>query len=149
MGKEILREAFSAPPSPEKIRQRAAEGWVLSAVEWERESDLLAGDAGTLKEEIPYGLRVSEDCVHLEEDPVEKEALAMMLEMIVADQPLSEIATGLNQEGYRTRLDTTWTQIAVFNMLPRLIEVAPQIYSSEEWRLRRDEIKVRLAGLGV
>ncbi len=149
MGKEHLREPVAAPPTPEEIRQRAEEGWRLTAVEWEREADALTGDAGRLKEEIPFGLRVAEDCVHLEEDRVEKEALALMLEMIVADQPLSEIAAGLNREGYQTRLETDWTQIAVFNMLPRLIEVAPQIFSSEEWRLRRSEIKARLAELQV
>ena len=149
MGKEFLREPVSAPPTPEEIRQRAEEGWILSAVEWERETETVSRDAGILKEEIPFGLRVAVDCVHLEEDPDEKAALALMLEMIVADQPLSEIAAGLNREGYRTRLDTEWSQIAVFNMLPRLIEVAPQIFSSEEWRQRRNVIKARLAEMRV
>jgi hypothetical protein len=149
MGKEFLREPVAAPPTPEEIRKRAEEGWILTAVEWERESETVIGDAGRLKKEIPFGLRVAEDCVHLEEDPVEKEALALMLEMIVADQPLSEVAAGLNREGYRTRFDTDWNQIAVFNMLPRLIEVAPQIFSSEAWRLRRNEIKARLTELQV
>ena len=149
MGKEHLREPVSAPPTPDEIRERAGEGWILTAVEWEREADVMSGDAGCLKEEIPFGLRVAEDCVHLEENPVEKEALALILEMIVADQPLSEVAAGLNREGYRTRLETEWTQIAVFNMLPRLIEIAPQIFSSEQWRLRRSEIKARLAEISV
>ncbi len=149
MGKEHLREPVAAPPTPDEIRQRAEEGWMLTAIEWEREADVMSGDAGCLKEEIPFGLRVAEDCVHLEENPVEKEVLALILEMIVADQPLSEIAAGLNREGYRTRLETEWTQIAVFNMLPRLIEAAPQIFSSEEWRLRRSEIKTRLAEIQV
>jgi hypothetical protein len=30
-----------------------------------------------------------------------------------------------------------WTRIAVFNMMPRLIEVGPRLFSSEEWEKRR------------
>lgn len=147
MSTERLREPVTAPPSAEFIRQKAEEGWVLTALEWERESDTGNIDAGRLKEEIPFGLRVAEDCAHLEENPVEKEVLVLMLEMIVADQPLSEIASGLNREGYLTRQETEWTQSAVFYMLPRLIEAAPQIFSSESWRERRSEVKARLAEL--
>ncbi len=147
MSKEHLREPVTTSPSPDYIRQKAEEGWVLTALEWERESDTGHIDAGRLKEEIPFGLRVAEDCVHLEENPVEKETLVLMLEMIVADQPLSEIAAGLNREGYNTRQQTEWTQSSVFYMLPRLIETAPQIFSSASWRERRNEVKARMAEL--
>jgi len=33
-----------------------------------------------------------------------------------------------------------WTPTAVFTLLPRLIEVGPQMFSSEEWIGRREKI---------
>jgi hypothetical protein len=90
---------------------------------------------------------VAADCRHLEEAPEEKEALAIMLEMIVEDRSLSEAASAVNNQGLRTRDGRVWTQSDVFYMLPRLIEVAPQIFSSETWRQRRTEVAERLAAL--
>ena len=81
------------------------------------------------------------------EDPEEKEVLTLMLEMIVEDKPLSEVAAGLNRQGLQTRFGTAWSQINVFYMLPRLIEVAPQIFSSETWRERRSVVASRLESL--
>ena len=133
-----------APPDEEYLRQRAADGWSFAAVEWERSVEIEPTDAGRLKEEIPYGLRVSQDCKHLEEDPDEKETLTIILEMIVEDKPLSLVADSLNSQGMQTRQGTAWSQISVFYMLPRLIEAAPQIFSSELWRSRRDEVSTRL-----
>ena len=40
----------------------------------------------------------------------------------------------LNRQGSRTRRGTAWTQTAIFNMLPRLIEAAPYIWRSESKR---------------
>lgn len=144
---ERVREPMSSPPTPEYIREKAEEGWRLAAVEWERPSTAEAEDAGEIKQEIPYGLRVSPDCRHLEESPEEKEAMVLMLEMIVEDRPLSQVAEGLNSQGLRTRTGRPWTQTAVFYMLPRLIEIAPTIFSSAEWRKRRQEVTSRLEGL--
>ena len=144
MNKERVREPMAAPPGEEYVRQKAANGWSFSAVEWERPVELGATDAGQLKEEIPYGLRISRDCKHLEEDPDEKETMTIMLEMIVEDKSHSEIADSLNSKGIPSRQGTAWSQIAVFYMLPRLIEAAPQIFSSESWRSRRSEVATRL-----
>lgn len=144
---ERVREAMSNPPTPEKVRERAADGWRIVAVEWARPVDAGSEDAGLLKEEIPYGLRVSVDCKHLEESPEEKEAMVLMLEMIVEDRPLSQVAEGLNGQGLRTRSGAAWTQVAVFNMLPRLIHVAPQIFASAEWGNRRKDAASRLEAL--
>lgn len=144
---ERVREAMSTPPSGDYVRQKAEEGWRLVAVEWARPRKQPSGDAGELKEEIPYGLRVSDDCRHLEQNPIEKEAMAAMLSMVVDDKPLSQVAEGLNREGFRTRDGQEWTQKAIFYMMPRLIDVAPQIFSSEEWKARRAEITSRLARL--
>jgi hypothetical protein len=145
--KERLRERLAGDLSPEQIQKRAHEGWRMVAVEWERASDAASGEAGRLKEAIPYGLRVSDDNHHLEEDPREKEALTLMLEMIADDRALSEVADGLNVNGLPTRDGADWSQIDVFEMLPRLVEVAPQIFATERWKARRaTESAVRLMG---
>ena len=144
---ERVREAISSPPSPDHVREKAAEGWHMVAVEWARPISAESSDAGLLKDEIPYGLRVSTDCKHLEESPEEKEAMVLMLEMIVEDKPFSQVAAGLHNQGLLTRTGTPWTQVAVFNMLPRLIEAAPQIFASEEWGKRRQEVTTRLEAL--
>ena len=144
---ERVREPMSAPPSDDHIREKTAEGWSLTAVEWSRPSATDCGDVGEIKEEIPYGLQVSPDCRHLEENPTEKAAMLAMLAMIVEDKPLSQVAEGLNADGFRTRAGRPWTQTAIFYMMPRLIHTAPQIFSSEEWRARRAEVTARLAQL--
>jgi hypothetical protein len=57
------------------------------------------------------------------------------------------VADGLNGQGLRTRTGAAWTQVAVFNMLPRLIQVAPQIFASAEWEDRRKDATARLESL--
>jgi hypothetical protein len=144
---ERVREELTAPPTEEYIREKAESGWHLAAVEWARPSTVDCGDAGEIREEIPYGLQVAGDCRHLEENPSEKAAMMAMLAMIVEDRPLSQVAEGLNTEGFSTRDGRPWTQTAIFYMMPRLIQTAPQIFSSEEWRDRRAEVTARLAHL--
>lgn len=142
---ERVREVMSTPPSEDYVREKAQDGWRLVAVEWARPSTMDCGDAGEIREEIPYGLQVSGDCRHLEENPVEKAAMLAMLAMIVEDKPLSQVAEGLTARGFHTRDGREWTQTAIFYMMPRLIQAAPQIFSSEEWRQRRAEVTARLA----
>lgn len=91
-----------------------------------REPGGLLRDTGW-RAEVPFGLRVTDDCVHLEENGVERGALVQMLDLIARDKSLSEVARELNRVGYRTRAGSPWTQTAVFNMLPRLIEAAPDL----------------------
>jgi hypothetical protein len=120
---EILEE----PLSNQLLEERQKDGWKLAGVEWER----LVEDAGLGEarqtEEVPYGLRVAGDCQHLEENPVEREVLELMLGLIAADRALSKVAEALNRGGYRTRSGVLWTQTAVFDLLPRLIEAAPRL----------------------
>ena len=137
---ERVREVLSSPPAAEYWQEKAAEGWRPVAVEWEREVEG-ADSGGPLKEEVPYGLQVSDDCFHLEENPAEVEAMRRMLEQIVADRPLSAAAAELNRRGFRQRSGAQWTQVAVFNLLPRLIEMAPRIYSSDEWGEKERRLK--------
>jgi hypothetical protein len=144
--RERLREKVRDVPGDDHLQEMAREGWRPVAIEWERDVETGAA-AGELKQEIPYGLRVAEDCVHLEEHPDEKRALFLMLQAIVEDAPLSEVAGLLNGEGMRTRAGVEWTQIDVFNMLPRLIEAAPQIFATDEWRHRTREVTARIEAM--
>lgn len=135
---ERFREVLSGPITPELVAQRAAGGWKPVMIEWERE----APDSGRTSStpatyEVPYGLRVSGDCLYLEENPPEQEVLLAMLDLIAQDYPLSRVADELNQRGYRTRPEARWTAPAVFELLPRLMDAGPHIVVSEQWLVRR------------
>lgn len=138
---ERVRETLSTPLTPEYLHEKAEEGWRAVAVEWERGAGRNTSANGLPTEEIPYGLRIADDCHHLQEDPDEVAALTLMLEQIVADKPCSTVASELNRRGFRRRGGQKWTQVSVFNMLPRLIEVAPRIYSSEEWAEKKQHLR--------
>ncbi len=144
MGKpERVRDVVAGLPSPEYVTEKAEEGWRLVGVEWEREALESEQETGGVnrvrhvREEIPFGLKVSKDCLHLEEDPTETETLLLVLEMIVEDKTMSEVADELNRRSLKTRRGSEWTQPSVFALLPRVIEVAPRIFSSEEWVTRK------------
>jgi len=137
---ERIRESAAGPVDAEHMRQKTEAGWRLVALEWQREISSEDAESETLIQEIPYGLRVAGDCLHLEENPDEKNALLMMMELIVREDPFSQIAAELNERGFRTRTGARWTPVSVFNMLPRLIEVGPKIFSSEEWEARRQRL---------
>jgi hypothetical protein len=133
---EHMRELLSGPLDPEQIRQRTAAGWQLVALEWKRQISGEGPEPET-REDVPYGLRVSPDCLGLEEEPVEKQALVLMMDLLIQDNPFSKVASELNDRGFRTRRGTVWSAVSVFKMLPRLIEVAPQVFSSKQWEERR------------
>jgi Recombinase len=132
--RQKVREVLAGPLSQEYVSQKAKEGWRLVALEWEREVE--ETPAGSLTGEVPYGQRVASDCAHLEENASEKQALILMMDLIVQDCPLSQVAEELNRKGLRTRSGANWTPGAVFDLLPRLIEVGPRIFSSTEWTAR-------------
>jgi hypothetical protein len=137
---ERIREAVAGSMDAENLRQKAEAGWKLVALEWQREIPGEEAEPEMLIQEIPYGLRVSDDCLHLEEEPDEKNALVTMMELIVREDPFTQIAGELNRRGFRTRKGAEWTPVLVFNMLPRLIEVGPRIFSSEEWEDRKKKL---------
>jgi hypothetical protein len=138
---ERLREVVNQLPDAAFFEKRAEAGWRLVALEWERAVEgEESGPQREIREEVPYGLRVASDCHHLEEDPEEFRALMLMMEQIVLDLPLSKVAEALNKAGIRTRQGLSWDLVLVFNMLPRLIEVGPQMFSSEEWKVRRSRL---------
>jgi hypothetical protein len=138
---ERIRESISGPLNQAELQTRQAEGWKLVAVEWERErSDVEA--APQPEAEVPFGLKVSGDCAHLEEDSNEREVLVAMMELTIQDGPYSSIAEELNRRGFRTREGVRWTPVSVFQMLPRLIEVGPKIFQTEEWQRRRERMRM-------
>lgn len=134
---ERIREYVNGTLQPQQLEQRAQAGWRLRAVEWQREVAGNATETTLAAEEIPYGLRVAADCYHLEPDPEESDTLLQMMELMVQDCPLSHVANELNARGFRTRKGTPWTSVSVFNMLPRLIDAGPRMFSTAEWEARR------------
>ena len=66
--------------------------------------------------------------------------LLEIMEGIIQDHRLSKISEHLNQRDFRTRNGAMWTPIGVFTLLPRLIEVGPHMFSSDEWIARREKI---------
>jgi hypothetical protein len=131
---------ITQPLLEEIVRQRTAAGWHLVSLEWRRElPEAEAPTDGAFPEDIPYGLRISEDCKRLEIDPNENQALLQMMEMLVQDFPFSAIVSDLNEKGFRTRDGRRWSPVAIFNMIPRLIEVGPRLFSTEEWEVRRQK----------
>jgi len=137
---ERVREEIAAPPAPEYWRRMSESGWRLAAVEWTRERSGAEPEARGDAEEIPYGLQIADDCVHLDVNPTEREALMFMLELIVQDRGLTQVADELNRHGFRTRRGTEWSAPAVFNLLPRMIDVGPRVFSQTEWASRRQHL---------
>ena len=137
---ERIREVVTGSVDLEYMRQKTEAGWKLVALEWRREIEGEDTSQQVMVEEIPYGLRVAADCSRLEEDPDERAALIQMMELIVQDYSITLVAAELNKRGLRTREGGPWTPVSVFNMLPRLIEVGPRIFSSDDWESRRERL---------
>lgn len=133
--KERVRVATPGVPTSEYWAEKVREGWSLVAVEWER--DLPDDVQEELKEEAPYGLMVDKDCLHLIENPREFEVLTLMRELIISDKSLSEVASVMNEKGYRNRGGGLWTQIEIYNLIPRQVETAKRIHRVEHWPERR------------
>ena len=143
---EHLRELVAGELDPEHLKRRVAEGWQLVAVEWQRDAAGEEGAGNGYREEVPFGMQVAQDCVHLVDNPREREALVLMMDLIVQDHPLSHVARELNLRGFRTREGVQWTQVSVFNLMPRLVDAGPRIFSSEEWDARRKRLSRAVAG---
>ena len=139
--KERIRETMSSLPTLEHLVERVEAGWKLVAIEWERE----AASAPTAThefemEEIPFGLRVSDDGAGLVASQTERQIIVTALDMIVEDCPLSRVAEELNRRGHTTREGQAWTPSALFTLLPRMIQVGPKVFRSEEWETRKQRL---------
>jgi hypothetical protein len=133
---ERMRDFLTAPPREDYFAMKAAEGWKLVAIEWERGAERAPDET----EEIPYGLRVTRDLRRLEPDPGEVEVLMLMKEVILQDGPLSRAAQLINSRGHRTRAGKPWSAVGLFELLPRLIDMGPRLNKSPEWAERRQRI---------
>jgi hypothetical protein len=133
---ERVRDFMTEPPSEEYFASKAGQGYRLVSIEWERGT--AAG--GPPLEDVPYGLRVASDCRRLEQSPDEMQVLLLMMEGIVKDCPLSNSVETINERGYRTREGQKWTLPALFDLLPRLIDLGPRIGTSQEWVARRKRL---------
>lgn len=144
---EHIRESLQGPLEATYVKQREQAGWRLVAVEWERAatSPAVPAVAGPVEappslQDAPFGFRVAGDCEHLEQNPTEMQFLLSMMELIIQDISLVKVAEELNRKGFRTRQGAEWGPVAVFNMLPRLIELTPQIFNNQEWLERRKHL---------
>ena len=135
---ERMRDVVAGPYSADVVRERQGAGWQMVAIEWRREvpeAEALKGTTGG--EAIPYGLRLSDDCARLEVDPGEHAVLFQMMELLSHDFSYASIVSDLNERGLRQRDGSPWTRIAVFQMMPRLIEVGPRLFAGDDWKGRR------------
>lgn len=137
---ERIREKYTGPLELDYLRERERAGWRLVAVEWERETESEKAAPELALDDAPFGQRVAGDCERLEDNPTEMQFLLSMMELVIQDISITKIAEELNRKGYRTRRGGEWGPVAVFNMLPRLIELTPRIFASEEWIERRKHI---------
>jgi hypothetical protein len=137
---ERVREALEGSLDPEYLKQRQQAGWRMVGIEWEREKAVESEIPRTTVEDVPFGTRVAGDCEHLEENPTEMQFLLSMMELIIQDISLTKVAEELNKKGFRTRKGAEWGPVAVFNMLPRLIELTPRIFATQEWVERRKQL---------
>ena len=136
-----IREPLTGSPTLEYLNERMAAGWKLIALEWEKPATgQMPAVPEESVEEIPYGLQVSTDGQRLVENPAERQIIILALDMIVEDCPLSRVSEELNRRGMRTRDGQPWTPAALFNLLPRMIEVGPRLFVSEEWTHRRERL---------
>jgi len=139
-----MRERVTILPTSVYLSKMHDAGWTLVALEWEREVEVSGEppekEAPVGTEEIPFGLRISADCRHLEDDPLEIQTLKFLAEMIVQDLSFKSMADALNVREYRTRDGRPWNAAAVFRLTPRIIEIAPRILSGAEWESRKKQL---------
>jgi hypothetical protein len=131
---ERVRQVVSGPLGVADLKQQTEKGWKLVAIEWEREVDAAEDQ---LPADVPFGLQMAPETQRLEENPVEREMLFLLMELIVQESSYARIADEINRRGFRTRQGAEWSPVSVFEMLPRLIEVGPHVFRSPEWQKRR------------
>ncbi len=99
--------------------------------------------AGSTAQETaaPYGLALVPETAALQPNAGEIDVMMTILELIVVEKGVSYIADELNARGYRTRQGSRWTSPAVFDLLPRLIDLGPELLKRDEWKSRRPNLK--------
>ena len=141
--KETIRDDIAGEITLEYFVKRFAEGWKIANIEWFREtdaSDVPVTSTALLNPEsaVPYGFQITQTGF-VQEDPLEVTVLLLILQQIVKEKRIQEIAIELNLRGYSTRDGKRWSPTDVFNILPRLIEAAPALLKSKEWQQLRSD----------
>jgi hypothetical protein len=131
------RELVNGPLTLDYLTQRTAEGWKVAAIEWIREVDAVPADSLS-SVDTPYGVRIAADGLQLEQNPLERTVLLLILDNIVREKRITEIARELNAHGLSTRRGTAWSPSDVFELLPTLIEAGPTLLKSNEWQSMRN-----------
>jgi hypothetical protein len=137
-----VRDRVQESVTIEYFQRRLSEGWKLKAVEWEKDEEAPAAD-GDHTHEVPYGLEIAASAERLRHNSEEVSVLLAVLEMVVTEKRVSLIADELNIRGYRTRSGSRWTATAVFELLPRVIDMGPELLKSSEWQQRRANIQLQ------
>jgi Recombinase len=139
-----IRDLLTEPLTMEYLKQRTDQGWVAAAVEWIRAPlPEQSVESETLRfQEVPYGQKVSGDCRHLTDDPVEMNVLLLIYEKVVAGWRPPRIALELNNRGHRTRGGAQWTPAAVFDLMPRIVELSPKFQERPDWPSRRAALQI-------
>jgi len=132
-----LRDSVQHPVSLDYFQERLSAGWKLKAIEWEKEVEAPSEASVRPDQAAPYGMEIAPDASHLRHNSQEVGVLMTILELIVVEKGVSYIAEELNERGFKTRQGTPWTSPAVFNLLPRLIELGPDLLKSNDWQARR------------
>jgi hypothetical protein len=135
-----VRDSVQQPVSLDYFQERLAAGWKLKAIEWEKEIEAPAETTAPSEQPAPYGLEVAPEASRLRQNPQEIGVLMTILELIVVEKGVSYIAEELNLRGLKTRDGTPWTSPAVFNLLPRLIDLGPDLLKSGDWQERRSHL---------
>lgn len=138
--KQSMRDVLGGEVTLDYLVKRLGDGWKVSAIEWSRESaePAVPVEPPTVLNErtaIPYGFHLTNDGV-VKENPAEVAVLILILDEIVKERRLQDIATDLNLRGYLTRSGTPWRASDVFNLLPRLIDAGPSLLKSSAWQNR-------------
>jgi len=132
---ERVKDRISGPFSPTLMTERQKAGWQLVSIEWRRELPESEGPHEPEHvEEIPYGLRLSDDGRRLEVDPHENSILMQMMDLLGQDFSYSQIVSDLNERGLRTRDNAPWDRVSLHKMMPRLIEVGPRLFADDQWK---------------
>jgi Recombinase len=141
-----IRDLIIEPITMDYVKRRQADGWVAAAVEWVKSSESEASkrEAKPQLDEVPYGQRISADCRHLMDDPREMNLLTLIYERVVAGWRPARIAIELNKDGHHTRSGAQWTPAAVFDLMPRLIELSPKFAGRPDWPSRRAALQITI-----
>jgi hypothetical protein len=139
--KQSIRDVITSEVTLEHLARRFAEGWKIASIEWFREADapVSPGESTRLLNDhaaLPYGLQISGAGL-VQENPLEATVLLLILEQIIREKRIQEIASELNQQGFSNREGMPWSASDVFDLLPRLIEAGPSLLKSAAWQQRR------------